>query len=371
MTTLTTPTLDADIRAYLDAVEALLADLEPDELHDVLEDLELHLTEVRTATDQPLEMAVGAPEQFAADLRQSAGFPPAEDGSNVRRTLPPTWVAAASRSLQASGPIRAMREFLPELRPAWWVLRGLFVAAVIGTVTSSGQHRQFPFPHVYDSNVAGLLIGALAVWLSVKWGRARHETSWRSNAIRALTPLALFGSIVAYSSAPNNVVYTGQPVAPRVDHSILPANIHAYLPDGTQLEQVLLYNEVGKPIDLFETGFSEQLGAEFLAPPHLDLNGNPLPGLYPRELTALACCDLTGDVTERAVPGPDVVVPLLVPSTQPTEALDDTSTSTEPALPEPTTTVSPDSETTATTTATSLEPTETQEDSPATTSGGG
>jgi hypothetical protein len=96
----------------------------------LLEDLEDHLQEVAAEAGGPLEERLGAPGTYAAELRASAGLPaPRPAGrrragrrlgeSRVARRLARVWGGAVAHPAGA-----AVVGFLPELGPAWWVLRG-------------------------------------------------------------------------------------------------------------------------------------------------------------------------------------------------------------------------------------------------------
>ncbi|MGC4936488.1 DUF1700 domain-containing protein [Kribbella sp. DT2] len=73
-------TLTGTIATYLAQVKAELADLPPGELEDVLDDVASHLTEVaaefeQEPTESQLWERLGAPRQYADELRTAAGYP--------------------------------------------------------------------------------------------------------------------------------------------------------------------------------------------------------------------------------------------------------------------------------------------------------
>ena len=127
-------TIDAgaenQVTRYASAVRAAFADLPGPERELLLEDLEDHLAEVAAEAGGPLIDRLGWPEAYAAELRASAGL--AAAGPARRRGVGPwlreTWGARQlgrlwrAASTHPAG--QAVLEFLPELRPAWWVLRG-------------------------------------------------------------------------------------------------------------------------------------------------------------------------------------------------------------------------------------------------------
>ena len=72
------PTADrARVAAFLTRMRAALSDLPPAEVSELLEDTEAHLSELAAefGADQ-LEARLGTPEDYAAELRTAAGYPP-------------------------------------------------------------------------------------------------------------------------------------------------------------------------------------------------------------------------------------------------------------------------------------------------------
>src|SRR4051812_47654109 len=136
------------VAAYLAAVRDALTDLDPADRDDLLEDLEAHLHEVVTeAGGISLEASLGSPSQYAAELRASAGLEP------VPTVLPPRLVRLQQR-VAGSGLwsgfgailqqpwVRGVRDFLPTLRPGWWVLRG-WLAVFFVVVWLHGDVRPY------------------------------------------------------------------------------------------------------------------------------------------------------------------------------------------------------------------------------------
>ncbi len=67
-------TASTEVGDYLAAVSRELADLPAAERDDLLEDLDSHLHEVIAEGEGSLEQRLGPPEQYAAELRASAGL---------------------------------------------------------------------------------------------------------------------------------------------------------------------------------------------------------------------------------------------------------------------------------------------------------
>src|SRR5438105_11622576 len=160
----------SDVATYATSVRAALSDLPSDQAEVLLEDLEDHLREIAADAGGPLAERLGSPEQYAQELRAAYGA--AQAGSrrqepafgDVRRAV--TWVAKSAW-------YRELRAFLPQLRPAWWVLRG-YLAALILTAAFTPGYRLGPFPS--PTTICGppeILAAGVAIWLSVRIGRRR------------------------------------------------------------------------------------------------------------------------------------------------------------------------------------------------------
>lgn len=314
-----------EISDYVDRVRHHLSDIDGEELDDLIHDLELHLREVRAETDQPFTTVIGTPENYAAELRQTAGFgagPPTTgyDPGRVARleARVARFFQARLDSLESYTWGRAFVDFLPELRPGWWVARGYLLAVLIGWMTSPSPIGPLGIPSFGGSAVAGLITTPILIVLSVRWGRRRYRGFKKvavlaAGVIAVLTGLALTGRI---SDNSNDAMYY-EPVGeywhePEQDWTILPANIYAYLPDGTPLDEVMLFNEVGDPVDLPEVGFSERLGSTFEAPP-VTIDGRGVPNLYPRKLS-IPNLDPTSDLDEQPLTGDEPAAELVVPA---------------------------------------------------------
>jgi hypothetical protein len=73
------------VQSYARAVREAMADLPPEQAHEVLDGLDEHLAEIVAEGTTDLEEVLGSPEAYAAELRASAGLPAAS-----RRT---SWAA--------------------------------------------------------------------------------------------------------------------------------------------------------------------------------------------------------------------------------------------------------------------------------------
>jgi hypothetical protein len=251
--------------AYLDRVAAALADVPADDRDELLDDLRAHLAEVaaeiETEDGATLESRLGTPEEYAAELRASAGFGPAVPPGRPRRAR--RGPRTLARAAWARPEVGAVVDFLPELRPAWWVLRGVAVALILAQVLGLRL-------------LVGILLAVPAVVLSVRYARGAGRTRfWRAGLVTAnvVGLLALAGLVLVRVGSVGLAGAYGpdQPVAPAYQvyqqdpqgGGVLTynmgtvdgtggslVNIYPYDKNGRPLHDVLLYDQDGNPIAL-------------------------------------------------------------------------------------------------------------------------
>lgn len=309
--------LPADIVEYVAAVRARLTDLDPDEVDDLTDDLHSHLAEIRGETEEPFVDLIGTPEQFAAELRQSAGLAQATPAGRRWGSVPRAFERIGGTAERWFAPIlahrwtRATLDFLPELRPAWWVARGYLLAGVLALMTGGRLATFFLVPSIAGSTIAGFGVLVAFIVASVRFGRRRHAARWARWVAVITAVLAAWVAVILFDQVSSSYVsygYDVEPVAvdgPFVDE-LLPANIYAVLPDGTPVDQVLLYDETGGPVNLPESGYSLTLDAEYEAESATDESGRPVGNLFPRRVQVLEWSDETGDLELRALPPPTI-----------------------------------------------------------------
>ncbi|WP_157249368.1 hypothetical protein [Nonomuraea typhae] len=225
---------------YAQAVREALAD-HPDR-EELLEDLDDHLAEIAAESDRPLEERLGPPAGYAEEIAAAYGGRPQSSRPRRRR------LAVALTWLRAQAPYRAVADFLPELRPGWWVLRGYVAAMLVSSFL--GYSRVVPANPVDVLLVIGAILGS--VW----YGRraAGQALRWVTGAANALIVVAILSAMtgaaggsgyadepMAYAPAPVTMASVGS-LGERV------YNIKPYAKDGTPLTDVLLYDQDGKPI---------------------------------------------------------------------------------------------------------------------------
>jgi len=259
---MSTETVSTDVRDYLAAVMRELADLPPAERDDLLEDLDDHLHEVLAEGEGSLEQRLGPPAMYAAELRTSAGLASATtQGKSTAGLLHRTIDAMSSSGLwrrTAEHPsTRATLDFLPQLRPAWWILRAWLAIEFI----AAAQHLRYHFavgfredlgllPQIAGSRYVSVLLLVIALPISIAIGRGTHRGGARllilvGNilAVVMMVPavMALRGTTYFETDqvAPQEgLFYNGRPIT----------NIYPYDAQGHPLDHVRLFDSDGQPL---------------------------------------------------------------------------------------------------------------------------
>ena len=155
----TTTGLPPELEAYLAAVRATLADLAPEERDDLLGELQAALVEAAGEGEGPIAARLGPPEEFAAELRASAGLDPAPPPGPVqdgRRD----WRADLRRVAE---PLRRVGR---ELAPIWWVGRAyVLVAGLAVAGTFEWSFRQPALPRISNTATTIIVLALAAVGL--------------------------------------------------------------------------------------------------------------------------------------------------------------------------------------------------------------
>ncbi len=222
--------------------------------------------------------------------------------------------------------LREVRDFLSQLRPAWWVLRG-YLLVLLPAVRHVNGTRDFPIPAVMGRNLIGGVVVLFAIAASIAVGRRRSLPRPATVGVVALNGALVLGALGALSDARWRLTEyrsysTGStdPFAqsPVVSRSGPITNIYPYAADGTPLQDVLLFDQDGRPL---ATGTQRWFvdGCRRLPVPPLAADGVPVPFSYPKAYVL----DPTG-VTRYGTPaapeqcgaqvqGPQVPLPTFAP----------------------------------------------------------
>jgi hypothetical protein len=273
----------------------VFADLPAPDREALLEDIEDHLVEVAAEPGGPLEQRLGPPEAYAAELRAWAGLPApgaarrrGPRASRLARRLERLLAAAAAHP--AGG---AVVEFLPELRPAWWVLRGYLAVqlASVGLSLLFAHDVTMPVPTILGSQIVGLLATGAAVAGSVALGRRGTATrgalrlTVAANLALGLFALVLFGGIGA-ARITDEPTYDGY-----VAGDSYPGALPGLRSDGREISNIFPYDAKGKPfkgVQLYDQDgvplvATHDDNPELESRLPLDAAGNAVANRYPRE----------------------------------------------------------------------------------------
>jgi hypothetical protein len=238
-------TLSDAAAAYLAALERELADLPPDERAELLEEVEASLQD---AGEDP-EATLGSPARFAAELRASAGLPPAP-------TLPAPPKESAWTRFKRDPAVRSAYARLRELAPIWWVIRAFALLAVftLGTRESYGV----PFPRLTGYKALDVILVALAIGVSIALGFAGRRYPGRLRPLRIAANLALLACVAFLPEFADQVrdrstqyVYLSPSVTPGLAVSGVPVtNVYPYDTKGRLLHDVRLYDQNGRALEI-------------------------------------------------------------------------------------------------------------------------
>jgi hypothetical protein len=270
----------SDVATYAASVRAALSDLPVDQAEILLEDLEDHLREVASDAGGPLAERLGPPEQYAQELRAAYGATHA-GGTGQDPALRDLKLAV--RTLTASAWFGQVRAFLPELRPAWWVLRAYIVVLLL-TEAFSRNYNLRPIPNPFSSRgLVEIIAAAIAIVVSIRLGRQRRPLAMRGRliaiganvaiALIAVPVFARMGTFPSIAMMESGVAGQSQPlILPNGDAL---TNIYPYSKDGKPLTDVLLYDQEGRPLTT-----SPNVGDVTIEYP-VGADGQPITNAYP------------------------------------------------------------------------------------------
>lgn len=282
------PTATDDIRAFVAEVATYFDDLPPHDRDELLEDLEQHLRELAVEDDAALAAELTSAAAYADELRRSAGLPerPDVDGRPSRRRRVLDAVAERWQRVARQPQVAPVLEFLPQLRPAWWVLRAWVLVVTVAMVLGGGPwYRHAPIP---GRSLLGLLALAGVVATSVKAGRdgADRTVLWRlADGVAGVAAVVLIVASAAVAAPQVQYVPVGheewQPPILRHPDGEPITNLYLYDLDGEPLTDVLVHDGLGRPVEI---GDLPAAGFEDIETVHRrDRFGVPVRHLYPLE----------------------------------------------------------------------------------------
>lgn len=275
-------TLNPEATAYLDAVRDRLKGLPIEEADELVTDLEQHLAELVAEDTGPLANRLGSPQEYAAELAASAGWPITQARSSVSfaKVL---WAWKAR--LATSAVLRWWSQHWPAYRPGWWIGRALVIGLILAAVNGSGRPAHL------------LWIAPLAIASITAGQGAATSQAWRSVSL-LMTLAAVFALIVGWMNEvrvmPERVMYTFYDYNPNgiVGPNGVVENIYAYDSEGQPID-VFLYDQNGSPLVTNWNQYSYEV----------DGSAEPIGNFYPIERVINGEPDPRPAITVPEVPG--------------------------------------------------------------------
>jgi hypothetical protein len=239
-----TTTHGVSAEQYLHRVRAALADLPHDEREELLEDLPAHLADVAAESGPDLEERLGSPEEYAAELRSSAGIAPAARTGGVGRRF-----AQYGAAMEQWPAWQRFRGFAPQLRPGWWVLRGYLVALLAAAIFADIDRYGLSVVPGGDL-VIFIPFAAAVIWASVWLGkRSAGQRGWRRGAVCAFNTVVVIGALAlsfGTSGQHDDAAYY-KPIHSPFNSA---TDVYVYDREGRPLDDVRLFDQWGNPIEL-------------------------------------------------------------------------------------------------------------------------
>jgi hypothetical protein len=277
-----TTTVPPEVAAYLASVRGALDDLPADERDDLLAEVEDSLVEAASEGGGPIVARLGQPEDFAAELRAAAGLheraPLKQERLHLREL--------AARFAQDDR-VRSARRLAGELAPIWWVARAYIAVAALALLFDSDWSLRHPsVPHIPTAKV-GLVVIALVMAASIWIGLRTRRASTRIHHAAIAGNLVLVAAIFPVLShldepLPTQYVYVSIPAdpLPGLANSGAPvANVYPYSREGRLLQDVLLFDSAGRPLEIGHNGVADP-SRRFLKKPSGESIFNSFPIRY-------------------------------------------------------------------------------------------
>ncbi len=298
----------AQVAEYLRAVQAHLDDLSSEVIEELTGGLAADLTDVAAESSESLVSRLGAPENYATELRRAADLPPRIAS---QRDTSGAW--KAMRSAITSHPrYPALRELAQELRPLWWVARA--ASCVVALHMLFGIVDTVHIGAIFFFGVAGI---------SIALGRRGNSLpTWIRFGVRAADLLAVgmaallfFGFLISPMFGSTSV---GIDLGPSVEESGFSGdsglvnngetvyNIFAYDAQGKFIPQVQLFDQEGKPLNYtFPVGGIYQGDDSTGGPGQVmtqEVDGIQLTNIFPRVFESPPLNIMTGAPMPRKPP---------------------------------------------------------------------
>lgn len=347
----TAATIGEDVRRYVLDVQEALRDLAPEDVDDLTAGMTADLTEMIAERGGTARDHLGTPERYAQDLRVAAGFPESPPAARNGGVVTGMRILA-DRARTGLAEVRAhnpvvdgIADFVVSLRPAWWLARGVFVAALLLLVI--GASWGVPVLLVLAGLSAGVsvIVGRHTVAGSGGPGTAIARVLFDVGGV--LGGCATLLVVTTMVLPPTAVASTG--FAPSTPGALAgAANLYVYDELGERVETARIFDAEGNPVTLMDSEWQTQ-------DERLDVHGAPQRNSYPsvteEEPRPWAEGHYRADRDAPWIP-PQTIAALALDAPAPTDVPTPTPTPTPNATSSPEATVSPTATANPTATAT-------------------
>lgn len=247
-TVLDDPALVApEASAFAAAVRAALDDLDAEERDDLTDGLEAELMD--RVADSGAD-SLGDPVAYAEELRTAAGLPSRARrrvglGASLARAV--AFVREDSAGWLERHPRWAgLLGFLGTLRPVWWALRAVIAFQILALLLGGGDRFLLPVDGVKLLLLAGLVVLSVQLgrgrWLPQRWMRG---TAGVVHVILIVAAPFVAGHAITVA---NNGYWAQQYMNESQTWGDTSVGEFATTTDGTQIENVFVYDAVGTPV---------------------------------------------------------------------------------------------------------------------------
>jgi hypothetical protein len=244
-----------EVQAYMNTVREALADLPREERDDLLAEVEASLAETADEGEGPIAARLGPPQDFAAELRAAAGLHAVEP---AKQSASPRVSFKKKLELWSRRPsVVAARSLASELAPLWWAARGYLAVGIFAVVNGTEWSRPVPVVPRFGTALGGVVIIGLAVAASILLGlySRRAPTRWRTtlipvNALLLLAAIPVFSAVTDAAQSSDAVTVFTEPTQGLARDGVPVENIYPYSRQGRLLQDVLLYDSAGRPLDI-------------------------------------------------------------------------------------------------------------------------
>ena len=210
---------DPRVEDYVAQCEQHFYDLPSDVQRSLADDVREIVSEVASQLDGNPADLVGQPRAFCAELRAASGYAPTaeqlnsalDDNAGLFSTL---------RDAISETAWPATRDFAKELRPAWWLVRGLGFALVFDADHLRNDFHLFP--QIQGSTILWLLVAIASVVTSIGFGRGTFITRRRSRMVAVWVMSAI--AIGSLAHEVGSIDHLGQATSSRAFVATDPGN---------------------------------------------------------------------------------------------------------------------------------------------------